>query len=171
LTVNQNVRCEGIIPGPEEPHTGCPAGHSSRWKGDTIAFHLTKAQAIDLAKVLLVGSQEWNTMSVTAFRRDRRKADGTYPVTVTGESDTQEQESTQYAVLPQGWEIMRIHLVTGNPKRGASAKRFALYREGMITTEYIATCVQNGTAEGAAKRDMGWDIKHKFIELIAMRHK
>jgi hypothetical protein len=83
LTVNQNVRCESIYPDPDEPHTDCPAGHSARWKGDTIAFHLTRQQAIDLAKVLLVGSQEWDSMTVTAFRTHKRKSDGTYPVTVS----------------------------------------------------------------------------------------
>lgn len=83
LTVNQNVRCQSIYPDPDEPHTDCPAGHSARWKGDTVAFHLTKQQAIDLAKVLLVGSQEWERMAVTAFRTQKRKLDGTYPVTVS----------------------------------------------------------------------------------------
>jgi hypothetical protein len=83
LTVNQNVRCQSIYPDPDEPHTDCPARHSARWKGDTVAFHLTSQQAIDLAKVLLVGSQEWECMTVTAFRTQKRKLDGTYPVTVT----------------------------------------------------------------------------------------
>jgi hypothetical protein len=86
LTVDQNVRCESIYPDPDEPHTECPAGHSARWKGDTIAFHLTRQQAIDLAKVLLVGSQEWESMTVTAFRKQKRKSDRTYPVTVSATS-------------------------------------------------------------------------------------
>src|SRR4051812_14201732 len=86
LTVDQNVRCKSIIPDPDEPRTECSAGHSVRWKGDTIAFHLTRQQAVDLAKVLLVGSQEWESMTVTAFRRQKRKSDGTYPVTVSATS-------------------------------------------------------------------------------------
>src|SRR5262249_10425746 len=83
LTVDQNVRCQSIYPDPDEPHTACPAGHSARWKADTIAFQLTRQQAIDLAKVLLVGCQEWESMTVPAFRTQKRKSDGTYPVPVS----------------------------------------------------------------------------------------
>ena len=83
LTVNQNVRCQSVIPDPEGQRTQCPARHSARWRGDTVGFQLTKQQAIDLAKVLLAGSQDWQQIDVTIWRFQKRKTDGTYPLTVT----------------------------------------------------------------------------------------
>lgn len=82
LTVDQNVRCQRIIPVEGDD---CPAKHSRRWRGHTIAFHLTREQAVHLARVLLAGTQEWDGMWVTAWRNQKR-ADDTYPVTVTGEA-------------------------------------------------------------------------------------
>jgi hypothetical protein len=82
ITVNQNVRCERIIPVENSINTPCPANHSKLWKGNTVAFQLTKEQAVQLARVLLAATQEWDHISITAFRYQRRK-DGTYPVTVT----------------------------------------------------------------------------------------
>ena len=83
LTVNQNVRCRSVIPDPQGQHTDCPGRHSTRWHGDTVAFQLTKQQAIDLAKVLLAASQDWQLMDVTVWRFQKRKSDGTFPITVT----------------------------------------------------------------------------------------
>lgn len=48
----------------------------------TVGFRLTREQAINLARVLLAVSQDWNEMEVTAFR-SKRFSDGTFPVTVT----------------------------------------------------------------------------------------
>jgi hypothetical protein len=41
-----------------------------------------KDQAIHLARVLLAVSQEWEEVDITAYRLKRR-ADGTYQITVT----------------------------------------------------------------------------------------
>ncbi len=44
---------------------------------------LSSDQAVHLARVLLVASQAWEEMDITAYRYKRRKQDGTYPITVT----------------------------------------------------------------------------------------
>ena len=62
----------------------CPAKHSKNWKGNTVAVQLTKEQAVQLARVLLSATQEWDQISITAWRYQKRK-DGTYPLTVTSE--------------------------------------------------------------------------------------
>lgn len=49
----------------------------------TIGLRLSKEQAIDLARVLLAVSQDWNELEVTAYRLKKRKSDGTYQITVT----------------------------------------------------------------------------------------
>ena len=74
LMINQNVRCQRIIPGEG----------SSKIISDlhTIGFMLTKEQAIHLARVLLAATQEWDNIDVTVFRFQKR-SDGTFPVTVT----------------------------------------------------------------------------------------
>jgi len=79
LTVNQNVRCLRII----------PVEGSKKQTSDlkTVAITLTKEQAIHLARVLLAATQEWETIDITGFRFQRRKSDGTYPVTVTSMVD------------------------------------------------------------------------------------
>jgi len=43
---------------------------------------LSKDQAIHLARILLVVSQEWEEIDITAFRLKRR-GDGSYQITVT----------------------------------------------------------------------------------------
>lgn len=70
LTVQQNVRCQRVRP-------------VAKANADTVGFTLTKDQAIHLARVLLAATQEWDTIDVTGFRLQKRKSDGTYPVTVT----------------------------------------------------------------------------------------
>jgi hypothetical protein len=49
----------------------------------TVGFKVTREQAIHLARVLLVVSQEWTEMEITAYRFDQRKTDETYHITVT----------------------------------------------------------------------------------------
>jgi hypothetical protein len=49
----------------------------------TVGLVLSKDQAIHLARVLLAAAQEWDELDLTAYRSVRRKADGTYKVTVT----------------------------------------------------------------------------------------
>lgn len=54
-----------------------------------------------------------------------------------------------------------------NPKREKSAShaRFALYASGQTVESYIVRCVEKGQLRRAARADIDWDVKHKFIEL------
>jgi hypothetical protein len=88
ITVDQNVRTRRIYPIEETINPPCPARHSKSWKGDTVAFSLTKEQAIHLARVLLAATQEWDEIDVVAWRRKKRNSDDTYPITVTSAVDT-----------------------------------------------------------------------------------
>jgi hypothetical protein len=74
LTIDQNVRCQRII----------PVEGSAKQTAElhTVGFTLTKDQAIHLARVLLAATQEWDTIDITGFRLQKR-SDGTFPVTVT----------------------------------------------------------------------------------------
>ena len=94
LIIDSNVRCERIIPVADSINTPCPAKHSKAWKGSTIALQLTKDQAIQLARVLLAATQEWDHVNITAFRYQKRRSDGTYPVTVTSEIEPEAEFTT-----------------------------------------------------------------------------
>lgn len=48
-------------------------------------------------------------------------------------------------------------LVDENPKRGLSAKRFSIYKNGMLATVAIE--------KGVLRADLRWDVGHKFISL------
>jgi hypothetical protein len=56
-------------------------------------------------------------------------------------------------------------LIKQNPKRGDSAKRFALYRSGISTEDYVAQCVKAGNPSGVARADLRWDTARKFISV------
>ena len=59
----------------------------------------------------------------------------------------------------------RIHiLVDGNPKSGAPARRFVLYRNEMTLADYVSEIRRRklGT-EGVALADLAWDQNHMFI--------
>jgi hypothetical protein len=59
-----------------------------------------------------------------------------------------------------------IHLlVKSNPKRGNSATRFALYRDGITVEDYVARCVKGGASSSLARADLRWDIERKFITI------
>ncbi len=49
----------------------------------TVGIKLSKDQAIALARVLLVASQDWDEMEITCYRKDKRSLDNTYSITVT----------------------------------------------------------------------------------------
>jgi hypothetical protein len=86
IEVKRILHCGQIVPTENPTATSaapCHAHHSKAWKSGTIAFHLTKEQAIELATGLLVASQEMDQIWVTAFRATKRK-DGTHPLTITG---------------------------------------------------------------------------------------
>lgn len=86
IEVKGNVRAERVIPVEDSVNTPCPADHSKRWKGTTVSFRLSKEQGIQLARVLLAVTQEWDELWVIAWRKQKR-ADGTYPVTVTSTAE------------------------------------------------------------------------------------
>lgn len=74
ITINPNLRCQRIY----------PVVGTKRTVQDlvTVGFKLTRQQAIDLARVLLAATQDWEDIDITGFRRDMR-SDGTFQMTVT----------------------------------------------------------------------------------------
>ena len=75
ISVNANVRCMRVYPIEET---------SKRIKDlKTIGIKMSKQQAIHLARVLLAVTQEWEEVDITARRFEKRRKDGTYPITVT----------------------------------------------------------------------------------------
>ncbi len=75
ILIDPNVRCLRIYPTED---TSKSIEHLK-----TIGIKLNKEQATHLARVLLVVTQEWDEIDITAFRFDKRKTDGTYHITVT----------------------------------------------------------------------------------------
>lgn len=49
----------------------------------TVAFRMSRDQAVHLARVLLAVTQDWDQIEITGYRLDRRRSDGTYGITVT----------------------------------------------------------------------------------------
>ena len=77
ITINPNVRCDRIYPTEGTRHT------LSDLK--TIGIKLSREQAIALARTLLAVAQDWDEIDITGYRLDKRKADGTYQLTVTSD--------------------------------------------------------------------------------------
>jgi hypothetical protein len=50
---------------------------------DTVGFKMSRQQAIDLARVLLAVTQDWQEIDITGFRFEQRKLDGMFRLTVT----------------------------------------------------------------------------------------
>jgi hypothetical protein len=69
-----------------------------------------------------------------------------------------------YRVVPLEAEKRIRVLVDHNPKRGASAVRFALYQTGMTSMEYVEACERAGFKRARASQDMGHDRAKGFIE-------
>ena len=74
VTISPKLRCQRIYPIQGTKKTAADL--------KTIGFKLTRDQAINLARVLLAVSQNWNAIDVTAFR-SKKFTDGTFPITVT----------------------------------------------------------------------------------------
>jgi hypothetical protein len=58
-------------------------------------------------------------------------------------------------------------LSTANPKHGESAKRFALYRDGMTIEDLLIAYEDFGETKRKAWLDLAWDLHHNFIALEA----
>lgn len=58
-------------------------------------------------------------------------------------------------------------LVEKNPKRAASALRFAAYRSGMTVAAYLDACLalQPDEPRYRWRADLAWDVKHGFISV------
>jgi hypothetical protein len=56
-------------------------------------------------------------------------------------------------------------LVKDNPKRGESRARFAFYRDGLTTDDYVARVVKAGNPSSLARADLRWDAQRKFIAI------
>jgi hypothetical protein len=77
ISVDTNVRCLRIYPTEETKRTVPEL--------QTIGIRLTKEQAIHLARVLLVVTQEWDEVDITAYRFEKRREDGTFRLTITSQ--------------------------------------------------------------------------------------
>lgn len=75
VKLNTNIRCQRIYP------TEDTSKKISELK--TIGLKLTKEQAIHLSRVLLAVTQDWDTVEITAYRKEKRLEDNTYHITVT----------------------------------------------------------------------------------------
>jgi hypothetical protein len=80
VSVDTNVRCLRVY----------PTEDTKRAVSDlqTVGIRLTKKQAIHLARVLLVVTQEWDEVDITAYRFAKRQDDGTYRLTITSQVET-----------------------------------------------------------------------------------
>jgi hypothetical protein len=80
VTLDSNVRCVRVYPTEETKHTVADL--------QTVGIRLTKEQAIHLARVLLLVTQEWEEVEMTAYRYEKRQEDGTYRLTITRRHET-----------------------------------------------------------------------------------
>jgi hypothetical protein len=86
LSVDTNVRCLRVYPTEDTKRTVSDL--------QTIGIRLTKEQAIHLARLLLVVTQEWDEIDVTAYRFEKRQEDGTYRLTITSQVEIQNEGDT-----------------------------------------------------------------------------
>jgi len=75
IVVDPNLRCLRIYP--------TEKSDKSLRELKTVGIKLSREQAIDLARALLAGTQEWEEIEITAYRFKRRKRDGTYHITIS----------------------------------------------------------------------------------------
>lgn len=87
INVDTNVRCARIYP-TEETERSVP-------KLQTIGIRLTKEQAIHLARVLLIVTQEWDEIDITAYRFEKRREDGTFRLTITSQVRLKPKEAKE----------------------------------------------------------------------------
>src|SRR5262245_30507965 len=85
VSIETNVRCERIYPTEDTKRTVADL--------QTVGIRLTKDQAIHLARVLLVVTQEWDEVDITAYRFEKRQEDGTFRLTITSQVEVQGEDS------------------------------------------------------------------------------
>lgn len=75
VRIKPNLRCLKVYPTTE----------TSKSVADlkTVGIKLSRVQAIEMARVLLAVSQDWNEIDVTAYRQNSRRSDGTFQITIT----------------------------------------------------------------------------------------
>ena len=71
------------------------------------------------------------------------------------------------AVIRVNPEMVNAKGEINNPKRGAAATRFALYRDGMTVGEYIAAVTKAGVKSAVATADLKFDAARNFIAIQA----
>lgn len=76
IKVDGNVRCLRLYPTKGTKRTVENL--------ETVGIKMNREQAIQLARVLLAVSQDWEEVDITGYRLRPRKSDGTFGVTVTG---------------------------------------------------------------------------------------
>jgi hypothetical protein len=85
VSVDTNVRCVRIYPTEDTKRTVSEL--------QTVGIRLTREQAIHLARVLLVVTQEWDEVDITAYRFEKRVEDGTFRLTITSQVEVQQKEA------------------------------------------------------------------------------
>jgi hypothetical protein len=75
ISIDSSVRCDRIYPTEDTKRTVEDL--------QTVGIKLNREQAIQLARVLLAVTQEWDEVDITAYRFRKRQDDGTYKITVT----------------------------------------------------------------------------------------
>jgi hypothetical protein len=85
VTVDTNVRCLRVYPTEDTKRTVTDL--------QTVGIRLTKEQAIHLARVLLVVTQEWDEVDITAYRFEKRQEDGAYRLTITSQVGVQGEDA------------------------------------------------------------------------------
>lgn len=75
VALDPNLRCQAIY----------PIKDTKKKVEDleTVGIRLNRKQAIHLARLILAASQDWDEFDITAFRKEKRKSDGTFRITVT----------------------------------------------------------------------------------------
>ena len=81
VSVDTNVRCLRVYPTEDTKRTVSEL--------QTVGIKLSKDQAVHLARVLLVVTQEWDEVDITAYRFEKRQEDGTYRLTITSQVEIQ----------------------------------------------------------------------------------
>jgi hypothetical protein len=82
VSVDTIVRCLRVYPTEDTKRTVADL--------QTVGIRLTKEQAIHLARLLLVVTQDWDEVDITAYRFEKRKEDGTYRLTITSQVETED---------------------------------------------------------------------------------